>query len=389
MSKEEIKIKTIEDANKRIQKQIDSLILKQKAWQSQKNTDLIKLEKQIQKLSKIDIDRELVVHSEWELFNNSERDRGNLLQQSIQMQVAQSKEKRILIQIEEDLQSLKEQCCHTCKQKLKTDIHGALVTEAIAKQEISKKDLNIINENLTILTIELEKIPVLPKPETKNYDTVGEAHEHRNKLMLINQEHQQKQNEIDPYGSQIESMKNSAIEVVDKIQLNAYARFIEHQEFLQKLLTNKDSFIRKKIIEQNLSYLNSRLNYYLTALGLPHSVVFQNDLSVSIEELGRELSSGNLSRGEMARLSLGLSFSFRDVYESIFQKINILLIDEQLDNGMDSSGTESAIKLLRDMSREHNKDIWVISHKEELFSKANSICRVIKENGFTSFEFNE
>jgi len=387
MTKEEARIKAVEDANKRIQKQIDSLILKQKAWQTQKEANLAKLDKQIQKLSKIDIDNELLLHASWEVYNDSERDRSNLQQQQAQMQLAQSKEQKILAQIEEDLNSLKEQCCQTCKQKLATDVHGELVIEASAKLEASKQELAIINESLDALAAEIEKIPVTNKPETRNYDTLDEAHAHRNKLMLLTQEYQQKQNEVDPYGSQIDSMKNSALEDVDKTQLNAYARFIDHQEFLQKLLTNKDSFIRKKIIEQNLNYLNARLNYYLTALGLPHEVVFQNDLSVGITELGRELSPGNLSRGEMARLSLGLSFSFRDVWESLFQKISILMIDESIDAGIDSNGTDSAVKLLRDMSREHHKDVWLISHKDELISKCTSICKVVKENGFTTFDF--
>ena len=58
-----------------------------------------------------------------------------------------------------------------------------------------------------------------------------------------------------------------------------------------KLLTNKDSFIRQRIIDQNLAYLNTRLEQYLGAVGLPHTVVFQNDLSVEIKELGRDLDS--------------------------------------------------------------------------------------------------
>lgn len=389
LNKEEIRIKTVEDANKRIQKQIDSLTLKQKAWLSQKGADLAHLDKQIKTLSNIDIDNELLLHAAWEKYEDTARDRINLQQQQAQMYLAQSKEQKILMQIESDLKSLKVQCCQTCKQKLKNDTHAELVSEATSKQTTSQQELDIINESLVALAEELAKIPEIVKPEAKNYSSLNEAHEHRNKLMLLNQEYQQRQNEIDPYDAQIEGMKNSALEIVDKTQLNAIARFIDHQEFLQKLLTNKDSFIRKKIIEQNLNYLNARLNYYLTSLGLPHEVVFQNDLSVGISELGRELSPGNLSRGEMARLSLGLSFSFRDVYESIFQKINILLIDESIDSGIDSSGTDSAIKLLRDMSREQHKDVWVISHKDELQSKCSCICKVIKENGFTTFEFVE
>jgi DNA repair exonuclease SbcCD ATPase subunit len=389
LTKEDARIKASETANKRIQSQIDSLKLKQKAWANQKIENLKKLDLSIQKLSKIDIDKELLLHSEWDTYNDAEKDRSNLKQQHAQMSLAYNKEEKIILQLEDDLKILQEQCCQTCKQKLQTDKHSELLLEVQKQYNDSKNEISIIKESMEVLMSELILIPILNKPEERNYKSIDDAHNHRNKLMLLNQEYTQKQNEIDPYQSQIESMLGNAIEIIDMSELNALSRFIDHQEFLQKLLTNKDSFIRKKIIEQNLSYLNTRLKYYLILLGLPHEVVFQNDLSVEISELGRELSSGNLSRGEMARLSLGLSFSFRDVYESLFQNINILLIDESLDSGVDSGGTEAAAKLLRDMGREQHKDVWLISHKDELISKCPTICKVTKENGFTSFSFIE
>ena len=40
--------------------------------------------------------------------------------------------------------------------------------------------------------------------------------------------------------------------------VNELTDYKEHQEFLLNYLTNKDSFIRKKIIEQNLAYLNNQ-----------------------------------------------------------------------------------------------------------------------------------
>ena len=386
LTKEELRIKAVEDANKRIQKQIDSLILRQKAWSNQKSTDLITLNTKIQKLSKIDIDAELLVHNEWEIYSDAEKDRSNLSQQQAQMQLAFNKEEKILIQLEKDLSILKDECCQTCNQKLQTDTHAQLLEAVTLKYRISIDELAVIKESIDALENEILGIPVLTKPVSKNYDTLNEAHEHRNKLMLLNQEYQQKENETDPYQTQIDSMQNNAIELIDTNTMNELARFVDHQEFLYKLLTNKDSFIRKKIIEQNLSYLNVRLSYYLATLGLPHEVVFQNDLSVGIAELGRELSPGNLSRGEMSRLTLGLSFAFRDVFESIFQKINLLMVDEAVDSGIDSSGAESAVKLLKDMARENHKDVWLISHKDELISKCSTICKVVKENGFTHFE---
>jgi len=134
-----------------------------------------------------------------------------------------------------------------------------------------------------------------------------------------------------------------------------------------------------------LSYLNSRLSYYLDKIGLPHTVTFLSDLSVEITELGRELDFDNLSRGERNRLILSLSWSFRDVYESLYDPINLLFIDELIDSGMDASGVESALAILKKMSREHNKSIWLVSHKDELAGRVNNIMTVTKENGFTTY----
>ena len=120
-------------------------------------------------------------------------------------------------------------------------------------------------------------------------------------------------------------------------------------------------------------------------MGLPHTVVFQNDLTVSIEELGRELDFDNLSRGERNRLILSMSWAFRDVFESLYQPINLLFIDEMIDNGLDTQGVENALALLKHMSRERHKSIWLVSHRDELAGRVENILKVIKENGFTSY----
>ena len=92
-----------------------------------------------------------------------------------------------------------------------------------------------------------------------------------------------------------------------------------------------------------------------------------------------------MSRGEMNRLILSLSWAFRDVFESLFQPINVTFIDELLDNGTDTIGVENSMTILKDMVRNRNKSIWLISHREELVSRVNSTLKVIKENGFTNF----
>jgi DNA repair exonuclease SbcCD ATPase subunit len=217
------------------------------------------------------------------------------------------------------------------------------------------------------------------------YDKESDAIQHQATLSNLEQQIATKQTETDPYAEQITEMQQQALREVTYDALNELTRLQEHQDFLLKLLTSKDSFIRKKIIEQNLSYLNARLTHYLDRVGLPHTVVFQNDLTVSIEELGRELDFDNLSRGERNRLILSMSWAFRDVFESLYQPINLLFIDEMIDNGLDTSGVENALALLKQMSRERHKSIWLVSHRDELSGRVENILKVVKEGGFTSY----
>ena len=159
----------------------------------------------------------------------------------------------------------------------------------------------------------------------------------------------------------------------------------DHQDFLYKLLTSKDSFIRKKIIDQNIAYLNHRLAHYLDKLGLPHDVKFASDLGVEITEYGRDLDFDNLSRGERNSLILGLSWAFRDMYESLNRPMNLMCIDELTDSGMDTTGVENALGILKKMHREQGKNILLISHKEELVGRVNNVLTVVKEGGFTAY----
>jgi DNA repair ATPase RecN len=217
------------------------------------------------------------------------------------------------------------------------------------------------------------------------YDEEEDAIQHRSNLDNLQRQLDAKSQEIDLYSEQIEEMTGQALQIVSYDILNELTRLQEHQDFLLKLLTNKDSFIRKKIIEQNLTYLNARLTHYLDRIGLPHQVLFQNDLTVEITELGRDLDFDNLSRGERNRLILSMSWAFRDVWESLYSPINVLFIDELVDSGMDTQGVENSLALLKKMSRERNKSIWLVSHRDELAGRVENILRVVKENGFTSY----
>ena len=258
--------------------------------------------------------------------------------------------------------------------------HSSELNSLKAALDTKEAETNPFSEQLD----ELEEVVVPPQPAT-HYDTETQAIEHRSKINTLLTHIANKGDEKDPYTEQIDDMQKQALQVVSYDKINELTRLQEHQDFLLKLLTSKDSFVRKKIIEQNLSYLNQRLTHYLDRIGLPHTVKFQNDLTVMIEELGRELDFDNLSRGERNRLILSMSWAFRDVWESLYHPINLLFIDELIDNGLDTSGVENALGLLKKMSRERHKSIWLVSHRDELAGRVENILKVVKENGFTSY----
>ena len=56
-----------------------------------------------------------------------------------------------------------------------------------------------------------------------------------------------------------------------------------------------------------------------------------------------------------------------------------------IDSGLDTQGVENALALLKKMTRERNKSVWLVSHRDELAGRVENILKVVKENGFTSY----
>ena len=488
IQQEDFRVKAVEEANKRVKEQIDSLKRRQTLWLKKHDEDLSSLALAYDELIKIDIEAELLAHKELAVWNEKKKQqdaynsllarqvawqqkhdndadvagrayldknqydietellawaqlnewtRESSTQDNIAITIATQtksieKEKKLISKLEKEVRSLEEHTCYACGQDFHDESHAKVLTD---KQELLANSIaqvteleNSLTSNQTLVkelgpqptTLykteaeairhssdlgnlkkvwedkQLETNPfadqlkeytvvVLGQQPITHYDTEREAIEHRSKVANILNQINIKVEESDPYGEQVIEMEKNALQSIDFDAINKLTKTMEHQKFLLDLLTSKDSFVRKKIIDQNLSYLNTRLTHYLDKIGLPHLVVFKNDLQVEITELGRELDFDNLSRGERNRLILGLSFAFRDVWENLYSPINTLFIDELIDSGLDTMGVENALAILKDMSRRRHKSIWLVSHREELAGRVPNVLKVIKENGFTSY----
>ena len=385
IQQEEFRIRAEQEANKRIEEQVESLRRRQTLWTTKHGEDIQELEKALAALQNIQIEVEIQAHQDHKAWDQKRKDINELSSQISRVKLDIGREDKLAAKLSKEIETLANHECHTCGQPFHDSKHQQVMeakqADLVSARESSTTYSNLLSELETTHT----SLGTLGKPPKMFYDKESDAIQHQATLTNLEQQIVSKQAETDPYSEQIEEMQQQALKEITYDTLNELTRLQEHQDFLLKLLTSKDSFIRKKIIEQNLSYLNARLTHYLDRVGLPHTVVFQNDLTVSIEELGRELDFGNLSRGESTRLVLSMSWAFRDVFESLYTPINVLFIDELLDNGLDLQGTENALALLKQMARERHKSIWLVSHKDELAGRVENILKVIKENGFTNY----
>ena len=385
IQQEEFNVKAIEEANKRVKEQIDATKRRQKLWKMKHDEDLEKLAIDYQRLITIDIASELQSHTNLTTYDKKRKTIDDLDKLIARCVADEAKEQKLITKLKKEISDLKNNTCYACGQEFHDHNHKSVLDEKVkALQEAALQALSTSTQYIenTQAVKDLGQLGMMP---ITHYDTEAQAIKHNSQLENLITQIENKTTEVDPYGEQIVEMENKALQEINFDKINRLTRTMEHQKFLLDILTSKDSFVRKKIIDQNLSYLNSRLTHYLDKIGLPHQVIFKNDLQVEITELGRELDFDNLSRGERNRLILGLSFAFRDVWENLYSPINTLFIDELIDSGLDTMGVENAIAILKDMSRRRKKSIWLVSHREELAGRVPNVLKVIKENGFTSY----
>ena len=385
LTEEKMRIDAKVASNEKIQESIESLQIRSNAWAKQKEEDTINFKEAIAELQKVDSETEIEKHKKLQKRNELQTMLRSLEKEKAYHENSLTKAESTVTKTKADLEYAAQQKCPTCEQELLDDKHTHLVDKLKIQLTESTDYVTKLKNDLDKIQEGIEEVGDLGQIPETYYDTIDEAYNHKSSLQDLKRQLDRTEKQKDTYAEQIDEMKKSAIQVIDYNKANELEDLHRHQDFLYKLLTAKDSFIRTRIIEQNLTYLNQRLAYFLGKVKLPHTVTFQSDLTVRIEELGRELDFDNLSRGERNRLILSLSWAFRDVWESLYQQINLLFIDELVDAGMDISGVESSMAVLKDMSRTQKKNIFLISHKDELVSRVNSVLKVVKENGFTNY----
>ncbi len=390
IKEEEFRISAATEANKRIETNIQTLEGKSSVWEKSKVQKIAKLQASIMELLNVDIDAEITLHKSKKEVEDLNAEYRSLNKELAGLEKDVTDTARSLTRLDRVLENSVQKICPTCNSDMDKDTHEKVHNEYIDQHLDTQKKLtektSKRDEVKTLARSVASIIPVLPDTF---YNTVDEAYNHKSTLDTLGNNLSIELESVNPFTDQIIALRRDGLQEIDFAKLNTLVKLRDHQEFLNKLLISKDSFIRKKIIDQNLAFLNHRLIHYLADIGLPHTVKFKSDLDVEITMYGKEFDFDNLSRGERTRLILSLSWSFRDVYESMNDKINLLFIDELIDSGLDTSGVEAALAILKRMARENKRNIFLISHRDELVGRVSNVLKVVKEGGFTSLESSE
>lgn len=378
---QEAVIREQQNAVARYNKQVADAEARILKWEEDKETSIAKIKAQLGSIDGIDFEAEKARHEELKITSDGVK---------ILRQLSQASEKKVreaitkCSKIGKELEHLRDSKCPYCLQQFADA--GAKIAE-LEKQEEAliteidklKKEFEETDANLKAAE-ELEK-QIKESIEHPNLDALLKI---RTDAEVLRDKLKQTEASTNPHIEAFEALLTESVKETNTKKLDELKTLLEHQQFMLKLLTDKNSFLRRSIINETIPFLNDRLNYYTSELGLPHLVNFADDMSCTVSEYGRELDFGNLSNGEKKRVNIAMSLAFRDVLHHLHGRANCMFIDELDGGALDLPGVDSIIRVLKKKSRDDNLAIWIISHRPEMGGRFDTEITVRKENGFSS-----
>ena len=156
---------------------------------------------------------------------------------------------------------------------------------------------------------------------------------------------------------------------------------IIYHDYAYSLL--KDDGVKTKIIKKYLPFINQQVNRYLQMMEFYINFKLDEEFSERIESpIHEDFSYASFSEGEKMRIDLALLFTWREVARvKNSVNTNLLIMDEVFDSSLDGLGTDEFLKIIRFIIKDAN--IFVISHKTDMFDKFDNVMKFDKVKGFS------
>ena len=154
-----------------------------------------------------------------------------------------------------------------------------------------------------------------------------------------------------------------------------------YHDFAYSLL--KDDGVKTKIIKKYLPFINQQVNRYLQLMDFYINFTLNEEFVETVRSpIHEDFSYSSFSEGEKMRIDLALLFTWREVARvKNSVNTNLLIMDEIFDSSLDNFGTDEFLKIIRFVIKDAN--VFVISHKTELYDKFNSVIKFDKVKGFS------
>jgi DNA repair exonuclease SbcCD ATPase subunit len=372
-------IKELENYQTEFKRQVTSAEQRVTKWEAEKITKIEALKQERNKLDNIDIEQEKELHSLLDILSAELNDhivKANVLDKDV------NSLSKSVAKLAAEIEHLVDEKCPYCLQKFAeagTTLQEkeALFDQQDARHDVLEKELNEKRIVIAELSSQIKEAKQL-----MHFKSLSEVVKAELAAQTADEKIADLEAAKNPHIEALQQLNQQVMKEIPYAELDHLKKEQEHQQFLLKLLIDKNSFIRKRIINKTIPFLNKRLIEYTKELGLPHIVKFDDDMSCTVSEYGRELDFGNLSSGEKKRVNLSLSLAFRDVLHHLHSKVNSLFIDE-IDASLDGSGVENVFRLLKQKTRNDGLGLWIISHRPEASGRFDRTITIRKENGFS------
>ena len=399
-------------ANERIRAQIADIERRSTAWVKEQSDKIDRLLAEIAKLEGIDYDKEIEnqkllaeVQVESDRITAMVKQAGMAAEAARRIIGPEEYAEGMLIQniekLDEETKHMAGGVCPTCEQAWTPDPkklerkseelvaqQGKLIEQRdkikalFADLDEKQKALEAAEAEMAEFDTALEGIANLEV----HFDTIEQALEAKSRITNLQDSLREVQTLENPHTATLEALNDEALQDEDDTEVQQLRKLVKHQDYMVRLLTDSDSFVRKQILDQWVPALNKQIQYYMDHFDKPHLVQFQPDLTLKITLLSEEFFWGDLSKGERVSITLSLNMAFQDIFEFLNYGINIFCIDELLDNGLGPGEARAVVEVLKRLNHIKQKSILLITHREDIAAQADRTFMVRKEAHLSRIE---
>jgi len=276
--------------------------------------------------------------------------------------------------------------CPTCSQNIEEEFRVNRITDVQDKAKELKKGYQDLEETIKLESERERHFTQLSEEITKlNHD----ISQNNTRISLNQRQIRDLEEEVQRITEQFKN-RNTEHEKLTEFKenlektiedLSTRKEEINHYDFAYSLL--RDDGVKTKIIKKYLPFINQQVNRYLQLMDFYINFTLDEEFNETVKSpIHEDFSYSSFSEGEKMRIDLALLFTWREVARvKNSVNTNLLIMDEVFDSSLDGFGTDEFLKIIRFVIKDAN--IFVISHKTDLYDKFDSVTRFDKVKGFT------